>query len=201
MVIFHDLFSVSAVISPTLSVELFVQSHSLLEFFTLPFFFALFCFSPFAKFLPKTCPPHTFPKQTTVLSCSSPQMPVTTQSPMVCEREVFCPAPFLSQRVHGAVKVTVTSDGFKTRKNVSQSLDLVFEDVCTSIALPLSIVSVCVCFFSFCFWKCVCHQSRHELFCGNSCALHPSCPFVSNLPSPSRRKTTRWSCGEQSEQR
>lgn len=66
---------------------------------------------------------------------------------MVCEHKVVCPAPLLSSAnewtpIHGAVKVTVTYDGFIHIKNVSQSLDPVYEDVCTCITLPFSIVSL-----------------------------------------------------------
>lgn len=88
------------------------------------FFHFVFPFCQILSCAPKTLLPHTFPKQRTVLSCSSLQMPVTAQPPMVCEHKVLCPAPLLSSGnewnpVHGAVKVTVTY----TYKNVSNSLD------------------------------------------------------------------------------
>lgn len=74
-----------------------VQTQLLLEFF-LFFPFCSLLFSLFAKTShvpPKPSFPTHSPKQRTVLSCSSLQMPVTARSPMVCE-QVVCPALLLS---------------------------------------------------------------------------------------------------------
>lgn len=82
--------------------------------------FALFCFPLFAKsshVSAQNLPSLThFPNQRTVLSCPSLQMPVTAQSPMVCEHKVVCPTPFLSHWMDPStqcskVTVTVTHDG------------------------------------------------------------------------------------------
>lgn len=113
--------------------------------------FALFRF-PFLPNPLKTFLPHTFPKQRTVLSCSSLQMPVTAQSPMVCEHKVVCLAPLLSSAnkwtpLHGAVKVTY--DGLKHIKCLSVSLPGVWRCV------YLYYSSLKYCFFVvFCVFGC-----------------------------------------------
>ncbi len=121
-----------------LLVQWCLQTHLLLEFFILPFLLSfVFPVCQILSCAPKTFLPHTFPKQRTVLSCSSLQMPVTAQSPMVCEHKVVCPAPLLSSAnewipVHGAVKVTVTYDGLK---HINMSFSLLTQ--CMKMCVPL----------------------------------------------------------------
>lgn len=65
-----------------------------------------------------------------------------------------CPAPFLSQWMDPSTQCSESDSDLwwtYTYENVSQSLDPVYEDVCTFIILPFSIVSL----WFFCFWKCV----------------------------------------------
>lgn len=117
------------------------------------FLFSPFCsrlFSLFAKTShvpPKPSFPTHSPKQRTVLSCSSLQMPVTARSPMVCE-QVVCPAPLLSSANEWTPSTWCNESDLwwtYTSKNVSHCLDPVYDDVClfTFIILPFSIVSLC----------------------------------------------------------
>lgn len=134
------------------------ETHLLLEFFILPFLLSfVFPLCQILSHAPKTSLPHTFPKQRTVLSCPPLQKPVTAQSPMVCEHKVVCPAPLLPSAnewtpVHGAVKVTVTYDGFihikmsLSRPSVWKCLYLYYSSLkfCFFVGFFLFFWSVCL---------------------------------------------------------
>lgn len=128
--LFSTFYTVISTVMPTNTFTAWVFYSSL---------FALFVFS-FPPFFichpPKTFLPHT-PKQRTVLSCPSLQMPLTAQSPMVCELKVVCPAPFLSQCINPAV------DNERTCSLFTQCIKILFPSIL--FLCGLLFLEVCVC--------------------------------------------------------
>lgn len=76
----------------TFNLSFLLSSQQTYNYFK--FYFSSFFFTPFCQ-IPTQNLPFSH-KQRTVLSCSSLQMPVTAQSPMVCEHKVICPILSLS---------------------------------------------------------------------------------------------------------
>ena len=117
--------------------------HNLLFFYS--FLFALFCVPFFAK--SSHAPPKPFflthsPNQRTVLSCSSLQMPVTAQSPMVCELKLSAPPLSSANKwtpVYFAVKWPMMDMYVDKCLSVSYP---VYEDVCIFTTLSFRIVSL-----------------------------------------------------------
>lgn len=144
IIFFHSIWSSTNI----LLVQSCVQTRLLLEFFILPSLLSVvFPFLPNPLMCPQNLPSSHIPQteDSTQLLVSTDASHSTVTNGMWAQSCLPCPAPFLSQWMDPSTRCSESdSDLWRTYsyKHVSQSLDPVYEDVCTFITLPFSIVSL-----------------------------------------------------------